>query len=50
MKKNSSSVVVFIAEKILEIAALKKKIKRLETDKKCLENILQTKLPFEVRG
>lgn len=44
-----NGVVLIIVSLVLELEAERKKVKRLERDKKCLESLLQTKLKFEVR-
>ena len=46
-KENNPAVI--IGNLVLELEGEKKKVKQLERDKKCLENILQTKQAFEVR-
>ena len=44
-----NGIVMLIVDLTLQLAAAKKRIKQLESDKKCLENMLQTKIPFKAR-
>lgn len=46
-RKNNPAVI--IGNLVLELEDEKKKVKQLQRDKKCLENLLQTKQGFEVR-
>jgi len=42
-------VVMMIVKLVLELEAAKKRIKTLESDRECLERLLQTKQKFEVK-